>query len=35
MTLSGARILAATTVLASVDGVTRIDRIHDDSEWGG
>jgi putative Mg2+ transporter-C (MgtC) family protein len=32
MTLSGARILAATGVLASVDGVTHIDQLHDDSE---
>jgi putative Mg2+ transporter-C (MgtC) family protein len=32
MTLSGARILDAARVLASVEGVTRIEQIHDDSE---
>jgi hypothetical protein len=32
MTLSGARIVDATRVPASVDGVTKIDHLHDDSE---
>jgi hypothetical protein len=32
MTLSGARIADATRVPASVDGVTKIDQLHDDSE---
>jgi putative Mg2+ transporter-C (MgtC) family protein len=32
MTLSGARVLDATRVLAGVDGVTRVDQLHDDSE---
>jgi putative Mg2+ transporter-C (MgtC) family protein len=32
MTLSGARILDATRVLAAVEGVARIEQIHDDSE---
>ena len=32
MTLSGVRVLQASRVLADVDGVSRIDQLHDDSE---
>lgn len=32
MTLSGARVLEAGRILAAVDGVTRIDQLHDDSD---
>jgi putative Mg2+ transporter-C (MgtC) family protein len=32
MTLSGARVFEAGRVLAGVDGVTRIDQLHDDSD---
>jgi putative Mg2+ transporter-C (MgtC) family protein len=32
MTLAGPRVLEAGRVLAVVDGVTRIDQLHDDSD---